>query len=288
MKHILSGGLVLLLVAAPLHGQTAQQKKATIAYLQKLQNQDGGFRLSAAVEVSRLRATSSALRALKYFGGEVPDRAAAAEFVKSCYDKASGGFADFPGLKPDVATTAVGLMALVELKVATEPFEAGAVRFLEENAKSFEDIRIAVAGFEALGKKPGVADKWVEHIEKMRNADGTFGKGIAAARDTGGATVALMRLGVKPANTGSVLKALAERADGGFGKDEGASDLETSYRVMRCFHMLSKQPGDPGRLRAFVAKCRNDDGGYGVAPGEKSAVGPTYFAAIIVHWFDEK
>ena len=41
-------------------------------------------------------------------------------------------------------------------------------------------------------------------------------------------------------------------------------------------------------LRAFVAKCRNDDGGYGVAPGLASTAGGTYFASIILHWLDEK
>jgi hypothetical protein len=288
MRRILSAGIVLLLVVAPLHGQTPEQKKVTIAYLQKLQNKDGGFRPNAASEMSSLRATSSALRALKYFGGEVPDRAAAAEFVKKCHDKASGGFADEPGGKPGVAVTSVGLMALVELKLPTEPFEAGAIRYLEENAKSFEDIRIAVAGFEALAKKPRTVQMWVEQIEKTRNTQGTFGKGAAAARDTGGAAVALMRLGVKPATTDAVLKALAQRADGGFGKDEGGSDLEATYRVMRCYHMLKEKPKAEAKLREFVAKCRNDDGGYGVAPGEKSAVGSTYFASIILHWLDEK
>jgi prenyltransferase beta subunit len=282
MNRFLSVGVILLL-AAPVLGQTAEQKKATIAYLQKLQNKDGGFRPNAAVETSSLRATSSALRALKYFGGEVPDRAAAAEFVKKCHDKASGGFADTSGGKPDVALTAVGIMALVELKIPTEPYEAGAIKFLDGNVKTFEDVRIAVAGLEAIGKAPTDVRKWRELVEKRLVPTTDAG----AARDAGGAAVALLRMGVKP-ESADVLKVLVQRPDGGFAKGEGASDLESTYRVMRCFHMLKKQPGDPGRLRAFVAACRNDDGGYGVAPAEKSAVGSTYFASIILHWLDEK
>ena len=57
---------------------------------------------------------------------------------------------------------------------------------------------------------------------------------------------------------------------------------------MRAFHMLKSQPADVGRLRNFIASCRNKDGGYGVSPGKPSAVAPTYYAAIILHWLAEK
>jgi prenyltransferase beta subunit len=288
MKRTLFGGIVFLLVAAPALGQTADQKKATIAYLQKLQNKDGGFRPNEGAEKSSLRATLAALRALKYFGGEVPDPKKAAEFVKSCYDKTTnGGYADEPGGKASVAVTAVGLMAMVELKIPTELSEAAIVSYLQGNVKTFEDVRIAVAGFEAIGRVPGYAKAWTEIVEKRRTAP----PGDGTARDVGGATVALLRMGVKPADTAAVVAVLDsdQRPDGGFnaGKDP-SSDLESTYRVLRCYHMLKSKPKDVARLREFVAKCRNDDGGYGVTRGQKSAVGPTYFASIILHWLDEK
>jgi hypothetical protein len=79
-----------------------------------------------------------------------------------------------------------------------------------------------------------------------------------------------------------------QRPDGGFGQaDAKSSDLETSYRVMRAFHMLKATP-DAAKLRDFVGKCRNADGGYGVSPGQKSNVGATYFASIILHWLEQK
>jgi hypothetical protein len=290
MKRTLLAGFCLFLVALPVRAQTADQKKATIAYLQKLQQKDGGFAPAADKPKSSLRATSSALRALKYFGGEPLEKAACADFVKSCFDKESGGFADAPGGKPDVAVTAVGAMAVVELKLSTEPYEAAVVKYLADNAKSFEDIRIAAAGLEALGKRPKEADAWLETIAKMRNSDGTYGKGPGAARDTGGAVVAVLRLGGK-ADADAALKVLkdGQRADGGFGKaDAESSDLEPSYRVMRAFHMLKAQPADSGRLRDFIASCRNDDGGYGPAKGQPSSASATYNAAIILHWLEEK
>jgi hypothetical protein len=101
----------------------------------------------------------------------------------------------------------------------------------------------------------------------------------------------VLRLGGKVKEPKAVVKALdeAQRKDGGFGRaDADDSDLETSYRVMRTYHMLKSKPARAADLRAFVAKCRHAGGGYGVAPGLPATVGGTYFAGIILHWLDEK
>jgi prenyltransferase beta subunit len=265
--------------------------------LRGLQAADGGF-LPAATDPagnkltkSSLRSTSSALRALKYFHGEPPDRKAAAAFVASCHDRDSGGFVDRPGGKPDVALTAVGLMAVVELKMPTEPYADGALKYLAEHAATFEDIRIAAAGLEAVGQKGPRADAWLKEVARLRHDNGTYGEGDGAARDTGGATVVVLRLGGEVPHRDNVLKTIraGQRDDGGWGK-AGArgSDLESSYRVMRCFHMMKERPADVDKLKAFIARCRNKDGGYGTAPGQESGAGGTYFASIILHWMAEK
>jgi prenyltransferase beta subunit len=76
-----------------------------------------------------------------------------------------------------------------------------------------------------------------------------------------------------------------QRPDGGFGKENArTSDLETVYRVMRAFVMLKEKPNDVAALQAFMDKCQNADGGYGVAPGQPSSLSATYFAAITQHW----
>jgi hypothetical protein len=109
------------------------------------------------------------------------------------------------------------------------------------------------------------------------------------ARDTGGSVVTVLRLGGKTSDRCvKVLKA-GQRQNGGYGKadSDSASDLETTYRVMRCFVMLKARPDNVEGVRSFVAKCRNADGGYGVAPGQPSSVGGTYFAAIITHWLKQ-
>jgi len=291
VKRLLSVGVCLFLVALPVQGDAPHSDKAAIAYLQKLQQKDGGFAPSVDQPKSSLHATDGAVKALNHFGGEIPDKAACADFVKSCFDKQSSGFADYPGAKANVEATALGIIIVVELKLRAEPFEAAAAKYLGENVKTFEDIRIAAAAFEALGKRPAQADAWLKEIAKLRNADGTYGKGDDAARATGGAVAAVLRLGGKVDHADATIKAMksGQRADGGFGvEDSPASDLGTSYRVMRSLHMLKAQPEDVDRLRAFLDSCHNVDGGYGVAKGKPSSASGTYYVSSILHWLGEK
>jgi len=287
----------LFLVSAPIaaHAQDDVGRKATIEYVRSLQTNVGGFLgMKPAPNIRlapTLRATSAGVRALHYLGGDVPNPKAAADFVDRCFDAKIGGFSDMPGGTPDLFSTAVGLMAVAELKMPMEKYAAPAAKFLTENAKSFEDIRIAVAGLEQTKEKSPKANEWSAAIRKMQNADGTFGSGPGAARATGGAAVALMRLKEK-VDADAVLKTLkaGQRANGGFGKEDDAeaSDMETSYRVLRCFVMLKAKPERVEGLRSFVAKCRNADGGYGVVPGQPSTVGGTYYAAIMTHWLADR
>jgi prenyltransferase beta subunit len=291
MRRVLLVGLCLPIVAVLARAQSPAEKQATVAYVRKLQAREGGFLPAAGAKSPTLRATSSAVRALGYFGGEPADRAACAEFVKGCFDKNSGGFSDVPGGKPDVISTAIGLMAVVALKLPTENYADSAVRYLGENANGFEEIRLAAAGLEAVGRRPRQADDWLAQVAKMRDpSTRVFGKGDAIARDTASATVTLLRLGAKAQDADVVppLLDVMQRTDGGFGKaGVDKSDLETTYRVLRCYHMLKAKPKQSDKCREFIGKCRNSDGGYGVVPGEASSVSGTYFAGSILHWLEE-
>jgi hypothetical protein len=284
LNPILLGAIFF--IAGPLPaGETAS--KDTIAFLQKLQTPKGGF-LPAATDASSiqpsLRATSAAVRALHYMGGAVPEKATCVEFVDRCFDPKIGAFSDSPGGKADLFVTAVGVMAIVELKMPTEKYAPAAIQYLSENAKTFEEIRLAAAAFESLGKEAPRKEHWLKEIRKMTNADGTFGDGAGKARATGGAAAAILRLGGK-VDRDAVLKALKQGQfkSGGFGNDDSA-DLETTYRVMRTFMMLKSRPDDVAGLESFLVKCRNRDGGYGVAPGQASTAAGTYYAASIQHW----
>lgn len=295
MKCMCTTVLLSILWIPVAAAQTPAEKQATIAYLQALQLPSGGYMPTAAANpadrasAASLRATSSAVRAIKYLGGTIPNPDQTAKFVASCFDSINGGFGDTPSGKPDVATTAVGIMAAVELNMPLQNYRPAVVKYLEENAKSFEDIRIAAAGFEAIPDKTSRRDEWLAQVNKLHNADGIYGKGDGMARETGSAAVIVLRLGGEIDNRANVVRMLksSQRPDGAFGK-EGAktSDLESTYRIMRGFMMMKEKPESVDACRGFIAKCRNADGGYGVAPGQASSASGTYFAAIVSHWLD--
>lgn len=274
---------------------TPAEVKATIAFVQKLQTSTGAF-ISMPPQPNirlapNLRATNSAIHALRYLGGEIPDKEACIKYVANCFDPQTGGFANMPRNDPEVFTTAAGLMAVTTLKMPADRYVAGAVKFLAGNAKSFEDIRMAAAALERLNKPAPVAT-WLDDVRKLQNDDGSFGKGAGLARLTGGAAVTVLRLGGQLKGRDRLVQILnqGQRADGGWGNEEEPtkSDLETTYRVMRAYVLLKERPANEKALRAFIAKCRNDDGGYGMMPGDTSLVSATYFAVIVKHWLDAK
>lgn len=288
--------VLALCLPLPLVAQTADEKKATIQFVARLQQPDGGFiagplTKESAAPKSSLRATSAAVRAIKYFGGEVPNAGKAAAFVMSCYDRETGGFADQPRGTPGVNVTAVGMMTAAELY--PDRFDpAPSTRFLANHAKSFEERRLAVAGMEAAKAFVPVIKEWFAEVRPNANPDGTYGKGDAQARETGGVIAMFLRAGEKLPDDQrkAVVAALqaGQRADGGFGKPgDKVSDGETTYRVMRAFHLLKEKPKNIEGVRQFFAKSRNADGGYGVAPGQPSTVGGTYYAAAVSRWLGE-
>jgi dienelactone hydrolase/prenyltransferase beta subunit len=272
---------VLLLSDA--RAQTPAERAQTAGYLAAFQNPDGGF-ATAAGQKSSLGATSSAIRSLKNVAGSVKDVPGCISYVKSCVT-AEGGIAPAPGGQPTVNTTAVGLMALAELKIADENTVGSAVAYLARNAKTFEEIRIAVAGLEAVGARSNEFAAWTAKVKEDRNADGTWGQGPNQARSTGGAAVALLRMGVDLDKKDAVIAALraAQRGDGAWGKDDGPSDLEATYRIMRAFFMLKESPNLEA-LKSFIARCRQSNGGYTVAPGRTPDGGGTYYATTILRW----
>ncbi len=268
-------------------GQTPSELAETARFTANFQNPDGGFapKVGAA---STLGSSSSAIRILGYTAGSIRDVPGAIRYIKSCYDEASGGFAPTPGGKPDVNTTATGLMAVVALKLDPKPYADKAVAFFGREAKGYEEVRIAIAGCEAIKATAPEFPRWTaEVINANRNADGTYGTGAAQARATGGSAAALLRMGVtiEPGPKAAILATLraGQKADGGWGEGDGASDLGSSYRIMRAFFMMKEKP-DLARLRGYLAKHRQSDGGYAPTPGGVADIGGTYFCSIMSYW----
>ncbi len=279
------GLAAFLLVASPsLFAQTPEEMAQTARYVEAFQNSDGGF-ADEPGGASSLGATSSALKILKNVGGSVRDVPGCIQFVKSCFDPATGGFSQSPGGKPDVHTTAVGLMAAAELFVASDDMVRNAVGYLGENVKTFPDVRIAVAGLEAVKARPPKLQAWTDIVNEGRHDDGTWGEGANKAFETGGRVVALLRMGVELDHRAAMLTAIkdGQRPDGAWSTGDGPSDLSATYRVMRGLFMM-KESADLDALRSFIARCRQSDGGYGVAPGRPPTISGTYYATTVLHW----
>jgi hypothetical protein len=162
--------------------------------------------------------------------------------------------------------------------------------YLKENAKTFEEVRIGAAAVEAWGVKdcPFNLDGWFEIAKKQGDMPGSPPKD-GGARETGSLVAMYLRLGRElPPNDAKRVFAEGQRDDGGWGeKGARASDIGSTYRVMRAMYLLKEKPKDVKKLREFIAARRNKDGGYATEPGGKSTVSGAYYAAIISHWLDE-
>ena len=264
---------------------TQEQRSVTKNYLLSLQTPDGGFRVSAEAGPSDLGATSSALRALGYLGGEIKNKADVEKFIIK-FAHESGGFCEKIGEKPDVRNTWFGTNALVNLRGSAPENAKKVLDFVTENAKSlYPDIYFAAATLEDLRMQTPEASKWIAAFEANRKQDGSYGEGAA---DTAHAVVVLFRLGgtlKDPASAAKVMKA-SQTPSGGFEGKGGAVNMPNTYTVMRALMML-KEKSDIEALYRYLASCRNPDGGYGVAPAKPSNITFTYFASAVLHWADQ-
>lgn len=275
--------LALVLLAVP-------TDPTALSSLNTMQAANGGF-MSAPwgdgdSAKPSLRTTRTALRAYRLLNGKPPNREKIVDFLKSCYDSKSGGFSSEPGVAPDPISTSVALMILGELDMPVAGYLERGLQFMNDHTQGFEQVRMVASSLEELDRNVPNAHKWLEEIRQTQNSDGSFGSGHGQARATALNVVAEMRLGL-PTAAEPVVNILrkGQREDGGFGSDKlGPSDLESCYRIVRLFHRLGASPNDPDKLLRFIDRCKNDDGGYGRTPDEKSSLHGTYYATIIRGW----
>lgn len=281
----------LLLLPALAFAQTADEKKATLKFIDSLRDPEtGAWAVSPPKDGEKLkpslRAVNGAVNALKFFGGELTDKEKVAKFVMSCYDEKTGAFAE-PGDKPTVAMTSVGVLAATAVGIPKEKYKK-AMEYLKENAKTFEDYRIGAAAIEAYGVKESGLDcvRWLESATKDEKSPT---KTSPNARDTASLVALAERLGVKldAVDRPEMLSIIrdGQLKDGGWGKTGAkASDAETTYRVMRAFMLLKEKPKNSDAVAKFVASCRRKDGGYGVDAEAPSSMSGVYYAAKISEW----
>ena len=182
------------LAAIHVRAQSAADIARTAAYAAAQQNADGGFAASPG-QPSTLGATNTGLRVLDYVGGSPLDEPGCIRFVNSCKVPGSG-FAQRPGGKPDVVTSALGLMAAAELKIVDKAMVDDAVAYFGASAKAFEEVRMSIAGLEAEGARSPDFAHWAEQLEALRTPDGSFGEHPGKAFVTGGAAAAILRMGM--------------------------------------------------------------------------------------------
>ncbi len=273
----------LLLIPAFALAQTADEKKATVKFIDSLRDPDtGAWAVSPPKDGEKpkpsLRAVNGAVNALKFFGGELTDKEKVSKFVLGCYDEKTGAFAE-PGEKPTVAMTSVGVLAATALGIDKAKYKK-AMAYIEENAKTFEDYRIGAAAIEAFGVKES-------EIEVKKWTEAALGKWVItpdfSARGMASLYALTLRLGGKPTERTMDYPQLQ---GGGWGKtdDAKAADAETTYRVMRALMLLKEKPKDVDGVTKFVASCRRTDGGYGVDAESPSSMSGVYYAAKISEW----
>ncbi len=189
MRRSMGIGIVLTAFCLALgvpssRAQTPAEFAQTAAFAAAHQNKDGGFTTKVGGP-SSLGATNSGLRTLRHVGGSVPDVLACVKYVKSCVTP-EGGFAATPGGKPEIVATAIGLMAATELKISDPKMIRGAVAYLGKHARSFEEVRMAIAGLEAIGVSspdiPQVERADPGHAEPGRHLRGRAEPGVRHRR----------------------------------------------------------------------------------------------------------
>ena len=284
--------VVLATSSEPSPGQgprSAADFAQTAAYAAAPPERRRRVRRAARVSPRRWGRRTPALRVLEYVGGSVPDVAGCIAFVKSCKVQ-GGGFAQTPGGKPDVVTTAIGLMAAAELKIADQGDDRRRDRLSSAptprrsrrsgcRSPGLEAVEASLARLPALGRADREPAPARRHVRRRARPGRSPPAGAAAA---------ILRMGTEPgeARRGHRRdqgRPAARRRPGR--RTTGPSDLASTYRVMRAFYMLKEKPDVERLRRASSRRCRQADGGYADhARRQPASLGATYYAAIILRW----
>jgi hypothetical protein len=282
--------LILLPLSASergLGGEVSADQKATIQFIESLRDKETGAFKQTAKDKPSLRATNGAVKALKALDQKVTNIETIQKFVLGCYDAKTGAFAE-PGGKPDATITSIGIIVACEVGIDKKEFPK-AMEYLLANAKTFEEVRIGAAAVEAWGRDglklegiTAIAEKeFNSKIETLSKDTPFFAASIVTAKRLRAVDPATDRV----AASGLVF---GQHKDGGWSKiDEKASNIESTYRVMRAFKMLEAKPLDIPQLRKFLASHHNKDGGSATKSGDLSTISGTYYMVIVSKWLDD-
>ncbi len=147
---------------------------------------------------------------------------------------------------------------------------------------------MAVAGLESIKATSPDVPRWAAQVsEGNATPTGPSARARRIARRPGRGGRALLRMGIRaePEQKAAILAALraGQKPDGGWSEGDGPSDLNSSYRIMRAFFMMKEKP-DLGRLRGYLARHRQTDGGYASTLRGRASPGGTYSCSIMNYW----
>ena len=235
------------------------------------------------------RTTNSAQCAFSYtWGARYRTFLVASSMLTSCLPRCERRVCFGARREAEVITTAVGLMAASELKIASPEMVKEAIGFLGKNAQGVRGS----SDWRSQASSPFTPPRPIfrggsSRSRPLRQPDGAFGQEPFPAKPyaTGGAAAAILRMGLKLENRDAVINAIkaGQRPEGAWSKDDSPPDLGASYRVMRALYMLREKP-DVDRLLSFVKGFRQSDGSYASKPGGAGDLGGAYTATIIVRW----
>lgn len=266
---------------------TAQEKEKAILFLQLLQQQDGGYAGQLSNPVSKLQDTLSSIKALKLLDSAPANVSKTVEFLYSCYDNKSGSFADQPGNKVSVFSTASALIALqdLETKDLLKEVLPMAMEFIADNATSPADHFMRIAAFEECKLPPPAPKEAISFFYSIRQKDGSFGDSTFLNAIS---CAAILRAGEKIENTQSIVQTIlnAQHSDGSFHGENGETDLMTTYAAMRTLVLLDVPP-NLSALKEYLFSLHHEQGGFGVKPNDPASAGGTYQVISIFKWIEE-
>ena len=126
----------------------------------------GGFAAGPG-QPSTLGATDTGLRVLDYVGGSLLDEPGLHPF-RQLVQGARRRLRNGRRASPTWSRRRIGLMAAAELKIADKAMIDDAVAYFRANPKAFEEVRMSIAGLEAVGARSPDFSRWAEQLEAMR------------------------------------------------------------------------------------------------------------------------
>lgn len=250
-------------------------------FLEQLQREDGGYADTSLNSESSVNSTNSVVKVLGHVGWPVANAERIGEFIDRCLDKATGGFAQAPGAEANAFATASALIVLHGIGDAGRfaRYWDHASAFMNALADSQYDHFMVISAYDECGIRGSSPSRSIAYFEE-KGEMGRYGNDVA---EVAIAVASLLRLGrpVKDPEFQTATLLAGQCSDGGFGPD-GASDLFTSYCVLRALVLLAGEPG-LGRLSGYVDRLERTDG-YTVRAGEPSSAGATYMALTLRGW----